>query len=148
MFTGLSTSATEHMLSPAQTVCLHQTTPPPLPLSPIMFYKCLERHLAVSPVRCAQLIVLIDVLIAARCCSNKTSIELLPPRRAGPLRFAARYDRRIANLLWPALDLSRSAVSWRPDRIVIYVLGWVGGCRRFNGGNIALRDKLRVRWRN
>lgn len=44
-------SATEHMLSPAQTVCLLQTTPPPLPLSPIMFYKCLGRHLGASGYR-------------------------------------------------------------------------------------------------
>lgn len=120
-------SATEHMLSPAQTVCLLQTTPPPLPLSPIMFYKCLGRHLAASgyhrSVRFA--LLLIDVLIAARCCSNKMSAELRPQRRgrARPPPFAARYDRRLANLLWPALDLSRFAVSAPRDRIVIYVLG-------------------------
>lgn len=132
--------ATEHMLSPAQTVCLLQTTPPPLPLSPIMFYKCLGRHLGVSGYRLVRCALLIDVLIAARCCSNKMSAELLPPRRVARDLLLLLLDTIVESRICCGLPLTCHGPRFlRPDRIVIYVLRrarGVGGCRRFNGRNI------------
>lgn len=121
-------SATEHMLSPAQTVCLLQTTPPPLPLvtnNVLQVFRSTPRRVRLPARSTAPCWLTCWLPRGAAAIRWTLSYGRSGRGRARPPPFAARYDRRIANLLWncPWLVTVRGFCVSRDRIVVVYVLG-------------------------